>query len=100
MAHRLAPQAVDDLDSIWSYVAMESGSIDAANRLIDSLTQRFLLLAQHPYLGRVRDEDFGLGSRSFPVGEYVVLYRVQEPNVLILRVVHGRRDQAGWFQEF
>jgi plasmid stabilization system protein ParE len=67
MAHRLAPQAADDLDSIWFYVATERGSIEAANRLVDSLTQRFLLLAQHPYMGRVRDEDFGPGSRSFAV---------------------------------
>jgi len=43
-------------------------------------------------MGRVRDEDFGPGSRSFAVGEYVVIYRVQEPNVLILRVVYGHRD--------
>jgi len=50
-------------------------------------------------MGRVRDEDFGPGARSFAVGEYVVLYRVQEPNVLILRVVHGHRDVAAWFSE-
>ncbi len=99
MAHRLAPQALEDLDSIWLYVATESGSIEAANRLIDSLTRRFLLLTQHPYMGRVRDEDFGPGSRSFAVGEYVVVYRVHEPNVLILRVVHGHRDLATWFSD-
>ena len=97
MAHRLAPQAVEDLDNIWFYIATES--IDAANRLVDSLTRRFLLLAQHPYMGRVRDEDFGPGSRSFALGEYVVLYRVQESSVLILRVVHGHRDLAAWFSE-
>jgi toxin ParE1/3/4 len=99
MAHRLAPQAVEDLDSIWFYIATESASIEAANRLIDSFTRRFLLLAQHPYIGRVRDEDFGPGSRSFAVGEYVVIYRVHQPNVLILRVVHGHRDLAAWFLE-
>jgi toxin ParE1/3/4 len=99
MAHRLAPQAVEDLDSIWFYLATESANIDAANRLIDSLTRRFLLLAQHPYMGRVRDEDFGPGSRSFAVGEYVVIYRVLQPNVLILRVVHGHRDLANLFSD-
>jgi len=99
MAHRLASQAVEDLDRIWFYIATESGSIDAANRLIDSLTRRFLLLAQHPYMGRVRDVDFGPGSRSFAVGEYVVIYRVHEPNVLILRVVHGHRDLTTWFSD-
>jgi plasmid stabilization system protein ParE len=70
MAHRVAPRAAADLDDIWYYVAKESGSIEVATRLIDSITDRFFLLASHPYLGRSRDYDFGVGSRSFPVGEY------------------------------
>jgi plasmid stabilization system protein ParE len=52
MAHRVSPQAATDLDDIWYYVAKESGSIALANRLIDSITDRFFLLAGHPYLGR------------------------------------------------
>ena len=48
MAHRIAPQAIADLDSIWFYVAKDSGSAELANRLIDSITRRFLLLADHP----------------------------------------------------
>ena len=59
MAHLLAPQAVEDLDGIWPYVATESGNVETANRLIDSITDRFFLLAHSPYMGRVRDEDFG-----------------------------------------
>ena len=97
MAHRVAPQAVADLDGIWYYIAKESGSIDIANQLVDSITDRFLLLASHPYLGRSRDEDFGIGSRSFPVGEYVIVYCVEDKDVLILRVAHGRRDIEALF---
>jgi toxin ParE1/3/4 len=92
MAHRVAPQAESDLDDIWFYVAKESGSVDVASRLIDSITSHFLTLATFPYAGRSRDEDFGLGSRSFPVGEYVIVYCVEGADVFILRVVHGRRD--------
>ncbi len=92
MAHRIAPHACADLDDIWYYVANESGSIETADRLIDSITERFLLLARHPYLGRRRDDDFGEGLRSFAVGEYVIVYAVEEKGIVILRVVHGRRD--------
>ncbi len=99
MAHRLAPQAVEDLDSIWFYVATESGSIDAANRLVDSLARRFLLLAQHPYMGRARDEDFGPGSRSFCRGRVRRTLSRPGTNILILQVVHGHRDLAAWFSE-
>jgi toxin ParE1/3/4 len=98
-AHKLAPQAAADLDDIWFYVARESGSIETANRLIDSITDRFLLLARHPYLGRSRDDDFARGTRSFPVGEYVIVYCVQVDEVLILRVAHGRRDLGTLFED-
>lgn len=64
MAHRVAPAVERDLDEIWYYVAKESGSIEIATRLIDTLTDRFFLLAGFPYLGRSRDEDFGSGSRA------------------------------------
>jgi toxin ParE1/3/4 len=97
MAHQVAPQATDDLDDIWYYVAQKSGGIEVANRLVDSITERFFLLASHPYLGRPRDHDFGAGLRSFPVGEYVVVYRINVEDVLILRVAHGRRDIAALF---
>lgn len=92
MAHRLAPHAERDLDDIWLYVAKESGSIDIANRLIDTITERFLALANFPYIGRSREEDFGPGYRSMPVGEYVIVYVVENGDAFILRVVHGRRD--------
>ncbi len=77
MAHRIARRAATDLDEIWYYVARESASVETANRLIDSITGRFLLLASHSHLGRSRADDFGVGSRGFPVGEYVIVYSVE-----------------------
>jgi len=41
MAHLVAPQAEADLDDIWLYVARESGSMDVATRIVDSITDRF-----------------------------------------------------------
>lgn len=97
MAHRVAPRAETDLDEIWFYVAKESGSIEIANRLIDTLTHRFFVLAGFPYIGRPRDEDFGTGCRSVTVGEYVIVYCVENEDALILRVVHGRRNLDALF---
>ena len=76
MAHRVAPQAEADLDGIWLYVAKETGNMDVATRLIDAITGRFLFLASFPYVGRARDDDFGPGSRSVAVGEYIIVYGV------------------------
>jgi toxin ParE1/3/4 len=92
MAHRVAPEAEAELENIWYYVATESGSTGVADRLIDSITERFYLLASHPHIGRHRDEDLRPGLRSFPVGEYVILYRTEDKDVLILHVFRGSRD--------
>jgi toxin ParE1/3/4 len=92
MAHRVAPEAEAELDNIWNYVATESGSTGVADRLIDSITERFYLLASHPHIGRHRDEDLRPGLRSFPVGEYVIIYRTEDQDVLILHVFRGSRD--------
>ena len=92
MGFRLLPEA--ELD-IWLYVARESGSIDIASRLIDAITERFWLLAQYPQIGRRRDRDLRPGLRSFPVGEYVIAYRIEDDDVLILHVMRGSRDIEG-----
>jgi toxin ParE1/3/4 len=97
MAHRRSPEADSDLDEVWYYVAQRSASVDIADRLVDSITDRFFLLAEHPYLGRARDEDLRPGLRSFPVGEYLIIYRIEDMDVVILRVVHGRRNISALF---
>jgi toxin ParE1/3/4 len=72
--------------------------MDVATRLVDSITGRFLFLANFPYAGRARDDDFGRRSRSFVAGDYVIVYCVDGDDVLILRVVHGRRNLEGLFE--
>jgi toxin ParE1/3/4 len=83
MASRVAPRAEADLDDIWLYVARESGSVEIANCLIDMITDRFYTLAKFPYVGRSRQEDFGARYRSPAVGEYVIVYSVENLDVLI-----------------
>ena len=99
MAHRLAPEVEAELDNIWYYTATQSGSIEIADRLIDSIADRFFLLAGRPYLGRHRDQDLRPGLRSFPVGEYVIIYRVEGEDVMILHVAHGHRDMELLFDD-
>lgn len=92
MAHRLSAEAEAELDDIWYYIATESGSMDVADRFIDSLTKHFYLLSRNPYIGRRRNEDLRPGMRSFAVGKYIILYRIDDQDVLILHVVRGSSD--------
>jgi toxin ParE1/3/4 len=92
MSHRVAPEAEADLDDIWCYIARKSGSLEIADRFTEFISDRFYLLANHPYIGRRRDEELRPGLRSFPVRDYIILYRIENENVLILRVLRGSRD--------
>ncbi len=98
MAYRLAPQAEADLEDIAFYVFVDSGNLETADRVIQSITERFDLLAVHPRVGRARD-DLHAGVRGFPVGKYVLLYRLEADDVVILRIVGGSRDLEAMFRE-
>ena len=96
MPYRLSALAEQDLEEIWSYVA-EDASPATADQLIDAIIDRFELLAEQPRMGRLRPE-FGPGVRSFAVENQVIYYRY-DGEVLIARVLHGRRDQAAAWSE-
>ena len=96
MHYRLSALAEQDLDEIWSYVA-EHASPTIADRLIEAIIDRFELLTEQPRMGRLRLE-FGAGVRSFTVENHVIYYR-HDGDVLIARVLHGRRDQAAAWSE-
>ena len=66
--------------------------------MVDSITARFELLTRQPSIGRRRDEDLRPGIRTFPVGDYVIAYRVDGADVLILRVLRGSRDIEALFR--
>jgi toxin ParE1/3/4 len=86
---RKTPQADRDLDSIWDFIA--SGSVRAAEKLIDRIGEIFEMLVDNPLAGRERRE-LRADLRSFPVGNYVIFYIPLPDGVEIIRVMHGRQD--------
>jgi len=82
-------RARQDLIDIWRYVA--SNNPAAADALLDRVDEKSALLARNPRLGAERS-DIRPGLRYFVVGEYLILYRIIEDGIEVVRVVHGRRD--------
>lgn len=41
MALLLSRQVKTEVDEIWSYIAVESGSVDIADRVVDAITETF-----------------------------------------------------------
>ena len=88
--YRVSRVANRELDAIFVYWA-ERTSVETADRLIDSIVDRFWLLGEHPEAGRP-DEDAS-GIRCFPAGKYLIYYRKVRRGVEILHVFHGARDR-------
>ena len=53
---RVSHLAERDLDDIWSYVASESGNIDIADNVIESITEHFSLFIHTPEAGARREK--------------------------------------------
>jgi toxin ParE1/3/4 len=85
----IAPLAVVDLDEIWLYIAADS--VKAADGVIDGMNEECHLIADNPGMGRER-EDLAPGLRSYPYGNYLIVYRESDDGVEIARVVHGSRN--------
>ena len=103
MAHRVAEDVDAELDGIWLYIAKQSGSVEIADKVVNSITDCFVALGRNPRMGRRRDEDLAPGLRSFPVGNYVIVYCIdlnctKEEDAAILHVLHGSRDIESFFR--
>jgi toxin ParE1/3/4 len=91
MAYHLSAAARDDVLAVAEYIIAETGSDAVAQRAVDTITRRFEILDRNPRIGRMR-ADLRAGVRSFRAERYIILYRVVDSNIRILRVAHTSRD--------
>lgn len=64
--------------------------MQAADKLIDAIEERYQLLAEYPEAGPARP-DIAPDARALTIGRYLVLYRIMTAGVEIARIVHGAR---------
>lgn len=96
MRYRVTGDAERDLDEIFLYWARRAGP-SVADRLIDSITDRFRVLGEHPDAGRPA-EDMAAGVKCFPAGKYLIYYRKAKRGTDILHIFHGAQDQKRAFR--
>jgi toxin ParE1/3/4 len=97
MRYRVSRDSEQDLAEIFLYWAKRAG-LRVADRLMDSITDRFWLLGEHPDAGR-SSEDIAPGVRCFPAGKYLLYYRPTQRVTDILHIFHGAQDQNMAFRE-
>ncbi len=86
------PVAVDDLVSIFDWIANDSPANAAA--FVKKLDQRIGNLETHPLPGHIpRDEKLrNSGYRILVIESYLVFYMIRGRTVEIHRVLHGSRN--------
>jgi plasmid stabilization system protein ParE len=86
-----------DLEAIWEYIAQDN--IDAADRWIGKLFDAFETLEQAPSIGHKREDLTSFPVLFWPVGAYLVLYRVQSEWIEIVAVTQGARDIPAFLRQ-
>lgn len=84
-------KALDDLDEIHLYIANDNQS--AADKMVNKILDAVDTLETFPFIGSsVADRiDVKGDYRMISIKPYLVFYRVIGKEVIIYRVLHGRR---------
>ena len=91
MAHRIvwSRRAAQDLDSITDYIAADSPAY--AGVVLKNIVNQTRILARFPQAGRKVPEFDDENIRELVVYSYRIIYRLQQDEVLIVAVIHGKR---------
>ncbi|MGZ8227666.1 MAG: type II toxin-antitoxin system RelE/ParE family toxin [Methylococcaceae bacterium] len=84
-----SPEAVEDLESIVSYIAKDSHfyAKAVANKMLTVARE----IPERPYIGRVVPEIGDEQIRERFVYSYRLIYKTGECNILIVAIIHGKR---------
>lgn len=93
----LSTAAELDLEAIWEYIAQDN--IDAADHWIGKLFDAFDALERTPGMGHRRDDLTSFPVLFWPVGAYLILYRVQGDRIEIVAVTQGARDVPAFLRQ-
>jgi toxin ParE1/3/4 len=87
--YRIDENARDDMKRIHRYISKDNPV--AARNVVESIRERFRLLAQQPLIGE-SVEHIAPGLRRSSIGNYVIYFRPKDNWVEISRVLHGAQE--------
>ncbi len=86
----LHPAALTDLNEIWEYIAADNPG--AADRVLEDIQEAIQTLVPFPQLGHQRPDLTSRPLRFHPVRNFLIAYAPDEQPLLVLAVLHGRRN--------
>jgi addiction module RelE/StbE family toxin len=90
MKLRLTLAAESDLEHVRDTIILENPA--AAEKVQQAITKAIELLRFFPYLGR-RGVLTGTREKTIKSLPYIVVYRVQDEELIILRIFHGAQNR-------
>lgn len=91
---RYTQSAIDDLDAIFDYIALEDQ--EAALKMLAKFEARVARLADMPNLGAAITSDemefVRAGYRYITASPYLIFYRVEASEICISRILHSRQE--------
>lgn len=87
---RISPAAQQDIDEVYLYGILAYG-LGQADGYISGLREAVLVLAEHPLMGRERDE-VRPPIRLLPYESHHLFYDVIDGTVVLQRVLHHSAD--------
>ncbi|MBD2458619.1 type II toxin-antitoxin system RelE/ParE family toxin [Nostoc sp. FACHB-87] len=94
--HIISPAASFDLAEIIDYFTVRN--IEAGERFIDEFEKKCKYLANFPNMGRSY-ANIKHDLRGVPLNGYIILYRIIDSGIEIVRVVSGYRNLESLFAE-
>lgn len=88
MKLRFTPNAINDIDSVYEYIAADDPV--AAQAVLFRIEQLVDQLPVHPKLGRAGRVD-GTRELIVPNTPFIAVYEIEEPCLNILAVIHASR---------
>jgi antitoxin ParD1/3/4 len=86
----LHPDALADLEEIWEFIATDS--LEAADRVLEEIYEAIRALGAFPQVGHIRSDLTGRPLRFHPVRDFLLAYAPDEKPLVVLAVLHGRRN--------
>lgn len=84
-----SPEAAEDLESIAEYIARDSEFY--ARSVVYKILAVSRKIPEQPMIGRIVPEIGAKEIRERFVYSYRLVYRVQNRNILIVAIIHGKR---------
>lgn len=92
----ISPEASQDLDVIFDYFARNN--VEAGEKFVMAFEKKCEKWLQFPNMGRSYEE-IESSLRGIPLDNYIILYRLIDNGVEIVRVVSGYRNLEEIFDE-